>query len=182
MEEYAYILDYLPHGHPESRKFKKEPIAYAVGESEFKLFELIPKRGASLIVGDRVYIGKNVDEREHIQHVKKRVRYDELTSAAQGELPYILEDIVKNTEERFVEFFNTALPLTTKFHTLELLPGLGKKTMWTIVEERKKEPFKSFEDIKKRVPALHHPEKLIVERIMKELSEPEQKYHIFVAK
>jgi putative nucleotide binding protein len=153
-----------------------------VGESEFKLFELVPKEGAGLIAGDRVYIGKNTEERHEIQHVKKRVRYDDLTAAAQSELPFVLEEIVRSNEERFVEFFNKALPLTTKFHTLELLPGLGKKTMWTIIEERKKQPFTSFEDIKKRVPALHHPEKLIVERILKELSEPEQKYHIFVAK
>ena len=182
MEEYAYILDYLPHGHPESRKFKKEPIAYAVGEQEFKIFELIPKQNVGLIAGDRVYIGKNVEERSEILHVKKRVNYREITSAAQSELPYVLEDIVKNNEARFVDFFNTAIPVTTKFHTLERLPGLGKKTMWSIIEERKKEPFKSFDDIRTRVPALHHPEKLIVDRIMKELSEPDQKYHIFVAK
>ncbi len=182
LEEYAYILDYLPHGHPESKRFKKEPIAYGVGDNEFKLLELLPKPNASLVVGDRVYIGKEMDKRDAILHVKRRVRYTELTSAAQSELPYVIEEIVRNNEERFVKFFNEAIPITTKFHMLELLPGLGKKTMWCILEERKKEPFKSFEDIKKRVPALHHPERLIVDRILKELTDPEQKYRIFVAK
>lgn len=182
MEEYAYILDYLPHGHPESRRFKKEPIAYGVGDTEFKLLELLPKPNAALVVGDRVYIGKDMTKRDTILHVKRRVRYTELTSAAQSELPYIIEEIVKNKEENFVRFFNEAVPITTKFHMLELLPGLGKKTMWTILEERKKEPFKSFEDIKERVLALHHPEKLIVDRILKELMDPAQKYKIFVAK
>ncbi len=182
MEEYAYIIDYLPQGHPESRKFRKEPVAYGVGETEFKLFELIPKPNSSLIVGDRVYIGKNVENRESILHVKRRVNYKELTSAAQSELPYVIEEIISKNEEKFVKFFNEAVPVTTKFHMLELLPGLGKKTMWSILEERKREPFKSFDDIRNRIPALHHPEKLIAERIMKELSEPGQKYHLFVAK
>ena len=182
MEEHAYILDYLPHGHPESRKFKKEPIAYGVGDTEFKLFELLPKRNASLVVGDRVYIGKSMEKRDTIEHVKKRVRYDELTSAAQSELPYIIKEIVKDNEERFIKFFNEAIPVTTKFHMLELLPGLGKKTMWCIIDERKKEPFKNFEDLKSRVPTLYKPEKLIVDRILKEIMEPGQKYHLFVAK
>lgn len=182
MEEYAYILDYLPQGHPESRKFKKEPIAYGVGDTEFKLLELLPKQNASLVVGDRVYIGKNMEKRDTILHVKKRVRYDELTSAAQSELPYIIEEIVKNKEKEFIKFFNEAIPVTTKFHMLELLPGLGKKTMWCIIDERKKKPFKDFDDLKKRVPTLYHPEKLIVDRILKEIMEPDQKYHLFVAK
>jgi putative nucleotide binding protein len=65
---------------------------------------------------------------------------------------------------------------------LELLPGLGKKTMWAILEERKKAPFQSFEDLLKRLPSVHHPEKLVARRIELELSDPNQKYHLFAAK
>ena len=88
-------------------------------------------------------------------------------------------DIVKNNEERFVKFFNEAPPITTRFHSLELLPGLGKKTMLEILEERKKEPFKSFEDIKNRVKTIHSPEKLIAKRILEELENPNEKYRLF---
>jgi putative nucleotide binding protein len=35
--------------------------------------------------------------------------------------------MVKEQEERFVEFFNKAEPITTKLHQLELLPGIGKR-------------------------------------------------------
>ena len=49
MEEYAYILDYLPQGRPNQKSFKIIPIALAVGEKEFKLFELIPKPNVTLI-------------------------------------------------------------------------------------------------------------------------------------
>lgn len=182
MEDNAYILDYLPEGLPGERGFKREALAYAMGESEFKLFELVPKPDAIIMIGEKVYIGKDVDRRERIQHVKRRVSYEELTSASHSELPYIVQDAVNDNEDRFVEFFNSAQAITTRYHMLELLPGLGKKTMWAILEERKKGEFKSFKDLAERVPSVKHPEKLISKRIEIELSDPHQKYHLFVSR
>ena len=83
-------------------------------------------------------------------------------------------------EERFIKFFNEAHPITTRFHLLELLPGLGKKTMLAVLDERKKAPFKSFEDLNKRVASLHQSEKIIARRIERELANPNEKYMIFV--
>lgn len=182
MEDYALVLDYLPQGLPTDKSFKKEPLVMAIGDSEFKLFELVPKPDAIITIGDRVYIGKEPEKRDQITHVKRRIGYEELTAAAQAELPYILLDIVNSQEERFVKFFNEAQAITTRFHMLELIPGLGKKTMWAIIEERKKGAFTSYEDITKRVPALKHPDKLIAKRIEDEFSDPTQKYRIFVSR
>ncbi|HXZ23491.1 MAG TPA: DUF655 domain-containing protein [Methanomassiliicoccales archaeon] len=182
MEDYAHILDYLPQGLPAERGFKHEPLAYALGETEFKLFELVPKVGAQITIGERVYIGKEPEQRDKIAHVKRRVGFEELTAAAQSELPFVVADVAKANETRFVQFFNEAQAITTRFHMLELLPGLGKKTMWAIIEERKKGAFKSFEDIAARVPSFKHPEKVIAKRIEMELADPTQKYHIFVAR
>ncbi|MEM3341229.1 MAG: DUF655 domain-containing protein [Thermoplasmata archaeon] len=182
MEDYAYILDYLAQGLPEEKKFKREPIAYAIGESEFKLLELIPKEGAIINIGDRVYIGKETEKREKILHVKRRISYTDLTNAAQSELPFILENIVLKNEPFFVKFFNECGAISFRQHVLELLPGLGKKTMTTVLDERKKRPFTSFKDIEERVPNLRNPVKLITKRIEIELSEPSEKYHLFVRK
>ena len=66
-------------------------------------------------------------------------------------------------------------------HVLELLPGLGKKHMWEIVEERRVEPFKSFDDLKKRVKLLPDPLKIIVKRINSEL-QGKEKYYLFVGR
>ena len=175
-------MDYLPQGRLEEKSFKRTPLAIAIGEREFKLFELIPKPNVSMIIGERVYIGKDKEKRDKILHVKRRIAYDELTNAAKSELPYVLEDIIKYREAFFVKFFNEAGPITTRLHMLELLPGLGKKTMWAILEERKKGEFKSFEDLKNRVKLPHHPEKLIANRIVYELQHRYEKYKIFVAK
>ncbi len=162
--------------------FHREPVAYAIGEDQFKLFELVPKQGVNLNVSDRVYIGKDLDLRQEILHVKKRISYNELTNASQSELPFVIMEIIKAHESRFVQFFNEAQAITTRFHMLELLPGLGKKTMWAIIEERKKAPFADFADLAKRVPMAHQVEKLVAKRIEEELSNPDQKYRLFVAR
>jgi putative nucleotide binding protein len=182
LEDYAYILDHLPQGLPDERRFKREPIAFGLGENEFKILELIPKENIILEIGTKVYIGKDMDKRDKVLHVKRRVRYEDITNTAQNELSYVISEIVKNNEERFVKFFNEAQAISTRYHMLELLPGLGKKTMWSIIDERKKAQFESFKDIGERVHSLHQCERLICKRIELELSDPNQKYHLFVTK
>ncbi len=179
LEDYAYVLDFLPYGYPDDKRpiHKREPLAQVVGEKFFTLLEVSIKKGHQPLVMDRLYIGKG--ERDIVNKIKRRLKYDDLTPAAKSELPYVLEHIVKQQESRFVEFFNKAESITTRLHQLELLPGIGKKTMWAIIEERRKEPFKSFEDISKRVKGLQHPEKFIVSRIIYELQNPDTKYKLF---
>jgi len=57
-----------------------------------------------------------------------------------------------------------------------------QEVFWAVLEERKKAPFKSFKDIEERVASLHKPDVLISRRIETELSDPDQKYHLFVAR
>lgn len=179
MEEYAYVLDVMPQGRPDQRG-RREPLAYAVGASNFVLLELVIKPDASMVVGERVYVGKELDEREKVERVRGRIAYDDMTHAAQSELPFVIEEIVKADAERFVKFYNEAGPVTTRMHVLELLPGVGKKLMQAIVNERKQGgAFKSFEDLDDRVKSLHGPEKLIAHRIELEIKDDSQKYHVF---
>jgi putative nucleotide binding protein len=179
MEDYAYILDFMPYGHPDNKRpiHKRESLAQVAGEKHFTLLEVSLKKGTTPLVMDRLYIGKG--EREVVHKIKRKLRYENLTPAAKSELPYVLEHIVKRNEERFVEFFNKAESITTRLHQLELLPGVGKKTMWAILDERKKELFKGFEDITTRVKGLQRPEKLVVNRIIYELQNPSSKYKLF---
>ena len=178
LEDFVYILDHLPKGRPDDPR-RKDPVAYGLGERNFVLLELAPRPNATLLVGDRVAV--NRDPASPVDHVRARVRYEEMTHAAQSELPYVVEQAVKADEARFVKFFNDAGPITTRMHMLELLPGLGKKLMWAILEEKKKGgAFKDFKDMDARVKALHAPEKLISNRIVGEIQNPGEKYHIFV--
>lgn len=180
MENYAYILDYLPNGRQTERGFHKEPLALAVGETELKLFELVPRPGAPLAAGNRVPLVPLGGVPPPIDHVRRRIGFDELTVSARTELPNALEAIVKANAGRYLRFFNESPAVSRRFHLLELLPGIGKKTMEQIVEERKRAPFQSFAEIEARLH-LKNPEQLIVGRIEQELSGVEDKYRLFVA-
>jgi putative nucleotide binding protein len=182
VEEYVRVIDYLPQGIPSGGYSKKEPVCFGVGESEFKLFELVPKAGARITMGDRVYVGEDKSKREQIDHIRKRVGYEDLTSTAQSELEYAVDDIVRANPGRYIRFYNEAGPITMRKHALEELPGLGKKSMDAILKERNVEKFKSFEDLAERVPVVKNPEKLIIERVLMEISENNLKRYIFVSR
>ena len=54
MEDYAYVLDVLPDGRPDSkRRFRREPVVYGLGIEEFKIFDMEPVTGAAINIGDR---------------------------------------------------------------------------------------------------------------------------------
>lgn len=179
MEDYIYVLDFLAKGRGDLPPFKRTPLVYGIGETQFTLLELIPKRDATFTMGERVYVGKEGTQRLKIEKIKGRLNYDDLTATAHGELPYVILDIVKHNETHFVKFFNEASAISTRYHVLELLPGLGKKMMHQILDERKKKPFESFKEMQDRIDFLRAPDKLIAKRIELELSDPNQKYRIF---
>ena len=180
-EEHVIVLDFLQNGYPFDKRpsHKKTPIVQAIGKSFFTLLELVPKQGIFLQPYEEVYIG--ADKREKIHHISGKLPIDKLTSTARSELKHVVAQLVEKNEAQFVQFFNKAAPLTTRMHQLELLPGLGKKHMWEILEARSEEPFKNFEDLKKRVKLMPNPEKLILKRILEELND-EDKYKVFVRK
>ncbi|ADT83369.1 MULTISPECIES: DUF655 domain-containing protein [Thermococcus] len=178
-EEYAYVLDYLPTGYIDMEHFRmkrdNKPVAQVIGEKAFTLLEVVPK--ADLMLYERVFIGKG--QRDKILMINRKLRYEDLTPTAKAELPYVVEEIVKNNEHRFIRFFNIAPPITNRLHSLELLPGIGKKHMWEIIEERQRQPFESFEDLRHRVKGLPDPVKMIAKRILDEL-QGKDRYRLFV--
>jgi len=178
-EEQAIVLDFLPNGYSDDLRpsHLKTSIAQAIGKTNLALLELIPRKDIFLQPYEEVYVGDG--KRDKIHHVSGKIPVSKLTITAKGELDHVLKQIIKENEKDYVAFFNNAQPLSTRMHSLELLPGLGKKHMWEIVEERRGEPFLSFEDIKKRVHLIPDPEKLILKRVLKEL-EGDEKHKLFV--
>jgi len=171
-EEHAYVLDFMVSG--KSFSNRPEPLTQLMGEEKFTILEATIKPGASLALGERVYIGR--DERDKILLIKSRIAFEELTQTAKNELPNIVLKIVKTNEKRFVDVFNNAGPLNIHQHSLELLPGIGKKHLETIIKARNEKKFESFEDISSRVQLLQDPAKLITDRIIAELRGDERFY------
>ncbi len=172
-EEHAIVLDYLARGKPSS--YKTEAVAQVIGTEHFTLLEIVPK--AELKTMEEVYIGR--EERDKVERIKQRITYEELTNNSIAEIEKAIETIVGKNEKRFVEFFNTAGAITIRRHTLELLPGMGKKHLFSILEERQKKPFESFADIEKRVHLMPNVLHTIVKRIVEELMGEAEKHYLF---
>ena len=178
-EDRGIVLDFLPQGKADDPRpiHLREQLAQVLGDTFFTLLEVVPKEGVTLTPHERVAIGK--EQRDKVDRVKHRVSYTELSAAAKAELPSAVEKLINESPDRFLDFFNRAPPITTRFHQLELLPGIGKKLMWAIIEERKKGPFESFQDLEKRVKGLPDAKKMIAKRVVMEL-EGMDKYRAFV--
>ncbi len=178
-EEQGIVLDFLPNGYPFDTRpsHMKTPIVQALGTNHFVLLELVPKKDVTLQPHADVYIGEG--KRDHIHHINGKISYSRLTPTAKAELEFMVKVIIKKDEKRFVDFFNRAQPLSTRMHSIELLPGVGKKRMWEIIDERKVNPFDSFDDLKKRVKLLPDPANCIAKRIIMEISGTE-KHRLFV--
>jgi putative nucleotide binding protein len=175
-EEYAVVIDYLPFGKTRSRgKFRAGAVVQMVGEKYFTLLEANTRTSSKLKPLDRVYVGK--DKRKEVTYILGRIGYEDLTSGSKIELENAVERIVHSRERKFLYFFNTAQAMTPRLNSLELIPGIGKKYMWDIIDEREKKPFESLADLQTRV-GISDPAKLISKRIVEELSS-EVKYRLF---
>lgn len=177
-EENAYVLDFLPTGkHTYDRqRHIAAPTVQVVGEEHYTLLDLELKFGATVTLHEKLYVGK--DKRDKVERIVGRINYDELTATAKVELPVILEELIKKRENNFVEFFNKTQSITPRMHSLELLPGIGKKTMWQIINTRESKPFENFTDIQSRT-GISDPVKIIARRIIEELT-GESKYRLFI--
>jgi len=178
-EEIVIILDFLSHGYPFDTRplHQKTPIVQAIGKHHFTLLELVPKKGIFLQPFEEVYVGEG--KREKIHHISGKLTPDKLTQTARMQLEEVLVKLLNENEKKFVDFFNKAGPINTRRHQIELLPGLGKKHMWEILEKRKEKEFESLEDLKNRVNLMPDPKKVIFKRILMELND-EDKYKLFV--
>ena len=165
-EEYAIILDYLPYGYP--LEGKRMPVAQAIGLSGFTLLHLVPRKGTSLKLKEKVYIGPG--KRDKIYYIIGRLQGSKLTETAKRNLNDFIEEKINESEKRFIDFFNNADAINTRLHQIELLPGFGKKHTKEILEMRKEKPFESFDDLKKRIPSLPNPIKAIERRIIDEIT------------
>lgn len=177
-EEYAYVLDYTQRGKSTTVRGREGLIVQGIGEEHLTLLELLGVQNMNFEVGERVYIGR--EGRDKVISVLGRLDYEYISQSAKNDLPAIVEKIVLQNEMRFIDHINNAQPVTPRIHALELIPGIGKTYMLTIIREREKRKFESFADLQTRV-GLRDPAKLIVKRIVDEIA-GQARMNLFVRK
>jgi len=177
-EEYAYVLDFTQRAKSSTVRGREGVIIQAIGEERLTLLELLGSQNISIEVAERVYIGR--EGRDKVMSVLGRLEYDSISQSAKNELPSIIEKIVIANQKRFIDYINTAQPITPRIHALELIPGIGKTYMMTIIRERDRKKFENFVEIQQRV-GLRDPAKLISKRIIDEIT-GEARMNLFVRK
>jgi len=172
------VLDLLIHGHPEEDKpsWAKTPIAQVLTFPDFVLYEVKVNKSSNIKVQDQKTYEEFVNE-EKLNDVLKKIDYNDLTSTSKALIQPILEKEVIKYEEEFINFFNNSTSITPRMHALKLLPGIGQKHMWEILNARERQRFGTFQDIADRT-SISNPAKLIAQRVIKELQR-DVKYYLF---
>ena len=175
-EEYAHVLDFKPRGKSTTRKGRIGNIIIAIGDERLTLLEILGVEDTTFEIGEKIYIGK--EGRTKVQSVLGKLDYDVISSSAQSELRSVIETIVKNNEQRFVDYVNNAQPLTPRKHSLELIPGIGKTYLKVIIEQINKKKFIDYNDMEERA-GLKEPINHISKRILEEITGATQ-FKLFV--
>ena len=166
-EEHAYVLDFDTRGKSSTVRGRDGVIITAIGEDRLTLLEVLGVPNSTFEIGEKIYIGK--EGRTKILSVLGKMDYEKISSSAQSELETTIETIVTDNESKFVDYLNKAQPLTPRIHALELIPGIGKTYMKTMLEEREQKKFESYEDLQERV-GFKEPIRHISERIIDEIT------------
>ena len=177
-EEYAYVLDFNSKGRALTVRGRDGIIVTAIGEDRLTLLEILGSEDSVFDVGEKIYIGK--EGRTKVQSVLGKLDYEQISSSAQSELSTVVQSIVENNEDRFVDYVNNAQPLTPRKHSLELLPGIGKTYLKVIIEQINKQKFTDYKDLEERA-GLKEPVQHISKRIMEEITGVTQ-FRLFVKK
>lgn len=166
-EEYAYVLDFNTRGKSTTVRGREGVIVTAIGADKLTLLEILGIPHTTFEVSEKIFIGK--EGRTKVLSVLGKMSYDRISSSAQTELAEVVEKIVIENEKRFVDHLNNAQPLTPRIHALELIPGIGKTYMKSMLEERDKKKFENFADLQERI-GFKEPIKQISKRIMDEIT------------
>ena len=173
------ILDLLLHGHPEEDKpsWSKSPIAQVLTFPDFVLYEAKFNKDSEIKVQEsntyEVFLQKN-----KLREVLSKINYSDLTNTSKALIQPMIEKAIMDYEEDFITFFNKSTSITPRMHSLKLLPGIGQKHMWEIIEARNRQNFTTFQDIADRT-SVSHPVKQVALRIIKELQREGIKYYLF---
>lgn len=177
----VYILDILPYGHIDRQKMSRsgKPIVQAIETPGFNLFEMSYDKDQEITMQEKIKVQNKPGTQ--LGKVLKRLNYHGLTQTSKELLSSTIELHLDDMEDRYVKILNNAGPITKKRHSLSLLPGIGEKIMWKIIEERQKKPFKSYEEFNERI-SVNDIKGVLTKRILNEIIDDDFKHYLFAVR
>lgn len=176
-EEEGIILEILdPSNNRKRGKYAEASIIQVVGTAWFTLLEIVPKDVNLLSLGDKIKIDKNEDN--NIESIIGRVSFDDLTRVAELQFNDSFDKMIDDREAWYVNWLNKAMPISLRYHSLNLIDGIGPKYLKKILAVRKENEFLSFDDFENRT-GISNIKNLIKDRVMTELTDDTEKYNVF---
>lgn len=176
----VYILDILPYGHIDRSKSRTgKPIVQAIECPGFNLFEMSYDKDQEIEMQEKITVKNKPGTK--LGKVLKRLNYHGLTQTSKELLSSTIQMHLEDQEDRYVKILNNAGPITKKRHSLSLLPGIGEKIMWKIIEERRKNNFESYQDFNERI-SVNNIKEIFSKRILNEIIDDEFKHYLFATR
>jgi predicted nucleic acid-binding OB-fold protein len=104
--------------------------------------------------------------------VLSEVRLKDLSGSSQQELVGALSASISKDKDRHISFYNSAGPMSLKFHAFQLLPGIGNSKAIQMVKERGQAGWNSFEKVDESCGI--ESVRLLAERYVKEMEDVAQ--------
>jgi len=100
------------------------------------------------------------------------VRLKDLSGTSQQELVPALSTSIQADSERHISFYNSAGPMSLKFHSFQLLSGIGNSKAIQMVQKRGISGWQNFEDVDEACGI--ESVRLLAERYVKEMEDVAQ--------
>ena len=97
------------------------------------------------------------------------VRLKDLSGSSQQELVGALSASISKDSDRHLSFYNSAGPMSLKFHAFQLLPGIGNSKALQMVQKRGMTGWNSFEEVDEACGI--ESVRLLAERYVKEMED-----------
>ena len=175
-----YVLEVLKSNKTIERVQRGEKVSLPAPERfkglalrSLRLFEVVLRYNQSVEEETIVVHGRT----SKIHRIAREISFNDLEAEGEITLQNVIQTYLEKSPQRFLKVINTAQSISIHKHSLELFPGVGKKTMEKILDARRRQEFDSLEDLEERGSMT---KQMIYDRVMEEFQEDELKHYLFL--
>ena len=148
---------------------ERRPIGHEIQcISEPSLYILRSRLGSS----DALSVGETLELPSENLGSFSELRLKDLSGSSQQELISAISDSIISDPERHLSFYNSAGPMSLKFHAFQLLPGIGNSKAIQMVQKRGQLGWSTFEEVDEACGI--ESVRLLSERYLKEMEDVAQ--------
>ena len=147
----------------------RRPVGHEIQALAEPSFHLIRSR---VVNAEEIEQGSEVNMDSGIIGPISEIRFKDLSQTSQGELTDSILKSISSDPDRHLMFYNRAGPMSLKFHSFQLLPGVGNSKAMQMVKSRGGNGWSTFEQVDESCGI--ESARLLAERYVKEMEDTAQ--------